>query len=404
MRKVFVVDSDEQVASILKLKLRRIGCDVVTFGNSADALMAIPDSMPEIIISEMILPGLDGIDFMKRVKMNPETARILFVFLSSSRDVEKKILALSLGAASVFAKPIFIDDFMEGIKELWSGYESKNRQDSAENTLQGDISDISVLNILNIMLENKSSGEIEFSSSADRKGVIFCEDGSIVRVEVEGGENNDGMEELYEILSWSDGDFSVNYKEVDVERNICIPQKKIMEKAAAWFKEYSEILQSLPPLDTVVYLDFSKFVDNLNLLPDDIDSVIRQIAETGSRLSEIIDSCGGDRKLTAAYLKQLFDLSVLSIENVQNEYETPENPDGTSSKESLEKPEMNLEEIEIVEENYIFADGGRKEAEESPKHPAEKPKRKKSGNFAKVLIFIAILVAVVIFVYRRGLI
>ena len=80
MRKVFVVDSDEQVALILKLKLRQIGCDVVTFGNSADALKAIPDFMPEIIISEMILPGLDGIDFMKRVKMNPETARILFVF------------------------------------------------------------------------------------------------------------------------------------------------------------------------------------------------------------------------------------------------------------------------------------------------------------------------------------
>ena len=386
MKKILVVDSEEQVALILRLKLHQIGFEVASFGNSADALRAIPQVKPDLIVSEMILPGLDGIDFVKRVKMNPETAHIPFVFLSSSRDVEKKILSLSLGAAAVFAKPLFVEDFAENLKEILNEYEAKSFPAEEENTLEGDISDISVLNIISIMLENKSSGEIEFSSSSDRNGTIFCDSGSIIRVETAGSGNRDGMEELYKILSWPDGTFSVNYGEVDAERNIFLPQKKIIEKSITWFKEYSESLKNLPPLDTVVYLDFDKFVENLNKLPDGIASVVKNIPESGNRVGEIIDSCGGDRKQTAAYLKQLYDLSVISIENVMNSCE------------------IKVEVAGNIKENGSLADGGRKEAEESPKHPAEKPKRKKSGNFAKVLIFIAILVAVVIFVYRRGLI
>jgi len=389
LKKILVVDSDEQVASILRLKLRQTGFDVVALGNSAEALDAIPQVKPDLIVSEMILPGQDGIDLVKRLKMNPETAHIPFVFLSSSRDVEKKILALSLGAEAVFAKPLFVEDFAESLKEILGGCESKSVSEEDENTLEGDISDISVLNIISIMLENKSSGEVEFSSSADKNGTIFCDNGSIVRVEVAGSGNSDGMEELYKILSWPDGTFSVNYGEVDVERNICIPQKKIIEKSVTWFKEYSEILKCLPPLDTVVYLDFENFVENLNKLPDDIGFVIKNIGEYGSRISEIIDACDGDRKLTAAYLKQLFEFSVLSIENMLN-----------SCKIEVETPE-------IVEKNKNIADIGKKDEEKSPvQKPDEhnEPERKKSGVVVKILVFIAILVAIAIFIYWRGLI
>lgn len=385
LKKFLVVDSDEQVASILKLKLRQTGFDVAAFGNSADALRAIPQIKPDIIVSEMILPGLDGIDFVKRVKMNPETAHIPFVFLSSSRDVEKKILALSLGAAAVFAKPLFVEDFAENLKEILGEYESKNIPDEEENTLEGDISDISVLNIISIMLENNSSGEIEFSSSADRNGTIFCDNGSIVRVETAGSGNRDGIEELYKILSWPDGTFSVNYSEIDAERNIFLPQKKIIEKSITWFKEYSESLKNLPPLDTVVYLDLDKFVENLNKLPDDIGSVVKNIAESGNRVGEIIDSCGGDRKLTAAYLKQLYELSIISVENT-NEEKMPENIGKTSGNTAKN--------IAVAEESAV----------QEEKTAYEEPAPKKTGKAMIFILFLALLAAVAMFIYYRGLI
>ena len=391
LKKFLVVDSDEQVASILKLKLRQTGFDVAAAGDAAEALKMLPQLKPALIVSEMILPALDGIEFMKRVKMNPETAHIPFVFLSSSRDVEKKILSLSLGAAAVFAKPLFVEDFAENLKEILNEYEAKSVPSEEENTLEGDISDISALNIISIMLENKSSGEIEFSSSSDRNGTIFCDSGSIVRVETAESGNRDGMEELYKILSWPDGTFSVNYGEVDAERNIFLPQKKIIEKSITWFKEYSESLKNLPPLDTVVYLDFDKFVENLNKLPDGIGSVVKNIPESGNRVGEIIDSCGGDRKQTAAYLKQLYELSVISIENVMNSCEIKVEIPGN------------------IKENGNLADNGKKDAAEKQLQEPEAEKTGgsepvKSGKLAKILIFIAILVAVAIFIYWRGLI
>lgn len=389
LKKFLVVDSDEQIASILKLKLRQTGFDVASAGSAAEALKMLPQLRPALIVSEMILPALDGIEFMKRVKMNPETAHIPFVFLSSSRDVEQKILALSLGAAAVFAKPLFVEDLAENFKEILDEYEAKSVPAEEENTLEGDISDISALNIINIMLENNSSGEVEFSSSSDRNGTIFCDNGSIVRVETAGSGNRDGMEELYKILSWPDGTFSVNYGEIDAERNIFLPQKKIIEKSITWFKEYSDSLKNLPPLDTVIYLDFDKFVENLNKLPDDIGSVVKNIPESGNRVGEIIDSCGGDRKLTAAYLKQLYELSVISIENVMNSCEIKVEIPGN------------------IKENGNLADNGKKDEVKTPVQKQDEhnePEPEKSGKLLKILIFIAILAAVAIFIYWRGLI
>lgn len=385
MKKILVVDSEEQVALILRLKLHQIGFEVASFGNSADALRAIPQVKPDLIVSEMILPGLDGIDFVKRVKMNPETAHIPFVFLSSSRDVEKKILALSLGAAAVFAKPLFVEDFAENLKEILGEYEAKDVPEEEGNTLEGDISDISALNIIGIMLENRSSGEVKISSSDDRNGTIFCENGNIVRVEVAGSGNRDGMEELYKIISWPDGTFSANYGDVDVERNIFLPQKKIIEKSRVWFKEYSEILKNLPPLDTVVYLDFDKFVDNLNRLPDDIGSVIKNIAASGNRVGEIIDSCGGDRKSTAACLKQLYELSIISVENT-NEEKTSENIGKTSVNTAKN--------IAAAEERRV----------QEEKTSDEESAPKKTGKAMVFILFLALLAAVAMFIYYRGLI
>ena len=415
MKKILVVDSDEQVASILSIKLKRVGFEASVSGNSADALKIIPEFRPDIIVSEMILPNMSGIDFMKRVKMNPETMHIPFVFLSSSRDVENKILALDMGAAAVLAKPLFINDLLEKLKEILGEYELKNSSVSGENTPEGDVSDISVLNILSILLENKASGEVEISASSERRGLIFCEGGNVIRVETNDGGNKDGMEELYKILSWSDGTFSVNYGDVSVERNIFIPQKKIIEKSADWFREYSAILRSLPPVDTVIYLDFAKFVENLNKIPDDIDAVIRNIGESGTKISDIIESCG-DCMRTVTGLKQLFELSVVSAENVNTFYKA-KSPEwlvscGKSAEIEENKPEEKPETAENVEkpaEPEPAAATVEESAEMTEKSAWDEfdKKRARSGKSGKIALFIlllAIAAAIIIFIYYRGLI
>ena len=335
-----------------------------------------------------------------------------FVFLSSSRDVENKILALSMGAAAVFAKPLFINDLIKNIRRILGEYEQKGASESEERAPEGDVSDISVLNILSIIFENGSSGEVEFSASSEKRGVIFCDRGNVIRVETSDGGNSDGMEELYKILSWSDGTFSVNYEDVDVERNISLTQEDLIGKATDWLGKYTEILKDLPPVDTVVYLDFAKFVENLNKMPDDIDPVIRNIGETGSRISAVIDSCGGDYLRTAACLKQLFETGVISVENVDPDYRISV-PEWLSKCGNEEKTSENIEEnhenagtvetaenfeTEKSEENNAEAESAGTEAGDPEAVP------EKSREWLLLLLLLALLAAVVMFVYYRGLI
>jgi two-component system, OmpR family, alkaline phosphatase synthesis response regulator PhoP len=108
LRKILIVDSDEQITAVLGLKLRKENFEVKTISSSVNAVDMVKDFKPDLIISEMVLPEVSGVNFLKRVKMNPDTMKTPFIFLSNSRNVEDKILAVEMGAEAFFMKPIFI--------------------------------------------------------------------------------------------------------------------------------------------------------------------------------------------------------------------------------------------------------------------------------------------------------
>lgn len=98
MRKILIVDSDEQITSVIGLKLRKENFEVKTEFSAFKALELLKEFKPDLIISEMVLDELSGVDFLKRVKINPRTTNIPFIFLSNSRNLEDKIIAHEMGA------------------------------------------------------------------------------------------------------------------------------------------------------------------------------------------------------------------------------------------------------------------------------------------------------------------
>ena len=158
----------------------------------------------------------------------------------------------------------------------------------------------------------------------------------------------------------------------------------------------------MPPLDTVIYLDFEKFVENLNKLPDDADTVIRNIAESGSRIGDIIDSCGGDRLSSAAHLKQLFDFGVISAENKEDQ-------SGDTQEERVEKPSGNAGKTVFEEKSESVSAPLTKSAVETKASAwdelaEQSARRGKSGRIALFVLLLALLAAIVMFMYYRGLI
>lgn len=334
MRKILIVDADDQVTAVLELKLRQQGYDVKALSRTVNAIKVVKEFAPDLIISEMELPELTGVDFLKRVKMNPETMRIPFIFLSSSRNVEDKILAHEMGAEGFFMKPIFIKVLIHRINDFFDQEKFNELLSSSKEMkeFKGDLSSISAIDIINIIAENKSSGIVELSSSTEMEAKMFFTNGAVVRIEVEGSGNKNGMDELYKILSWLDGAFSINYRGIDVQRNIRVPQDRLLVKAVNWLDDYTSELSDMPPLDSMLYFNPGKFLKEINRFPDNISIVVRSIGPEGSRFSDIIERTDLDRKQTVNSIKEMLELNVVSVEKIESGYKLPKEPSWLTGK------------------------------------------------------------------------
>ena len=342
MRKILIVDADDQVTAVLELKLRQQGYDVKSLSRTVNAIKVVKEFAPNLIISEMELPELTGVDFLKRVKMNPETMDIPFIFLSSSRNVEDKILAHEMGAEAFFMKPIFIKVLIHRINDFFDQEKFNELLSSSKNMneFKGDLSSISVIDILNIIAENRSSGVVELSSSTEINAKMFFTNGAVTRIETEGSTNKNGMEELYKILSWLDGNFIINYKDIDIHRNIRVPHDRLLVKAANWLDDYTSELSDMPPLDTMLFFNPGKFLKEINRFPDNISVIIRSIGPEGSRFSDIIERTDLDRKQTVNSLKEMLELNVVSVEKMESGYKLPKEPAWLTGKEVEEDADI----------------------------------------------------------------
>jgi DNA-binding NtrC family response regulator len=103
-KKILVVDDEEGILRVLYLSLSESGYRVLTAGTGRDALEIIRNEDPSIVLVDMIMPGMGGIELLKRIKKeNPDTKVIM---MSGHVDLESAANSLFYEAAEFIAKPI----------------------------------------------------------------------------------------------------------------------------------------------------------------------------------------------------------------------------------------------------------------------------------------------------------
>jgi two-component system alkaline phosphatase synthesis response regulator PhoP len=106
MAKIFVVDDDEDIRELLKYNLEKNGHDVVACENGIDCLDKIQLSKPDLILLDVMMPGLDGIEVCERLKSNSENQDILICFLTARNEDYSQIAGLEAGGDDYVAKPV----------------------------------------------------------------------------------------------------------------------------------------------------------------------------------------------------------------------------------------------------------------------------------------------------------
>lgn len=111
--RVLVVDDDPTILRTLRINLRARGFEVETVTNGRDALDAVEDATPDVVVLDLGLPDLDGVDVLRHIR---RTSRVPVVVLSARHDRDDKVEALDEGADDYVTKPFDIDELMARVR------------------------------------------------------------------------------------------------------------------------------------------------------------------------------------------------------------------------------------------------------------------------------------------------
>jgi CheY-like chemotaxis protein len=102
---VILAEDDLDIQLVARLALKRAGFTVKVVGNGQEALNAVKQQAPDVILLDWMMPELDGPETCRRLKADPATASIPVIFLTAKSQEAEIQRGLSLGAAGYVTKP-----------------------------------------------------------------------------------------------------------------------------------------------------------------------------------------------------------------------------------------------------------------------------------------------------------
>jgi two-component system, OmpR family, phosphate regulon response regulator PhoB len=103
--RILVVDDEADITALVAYHLAKAGYRVTTAGNGRDALESAREERPDLVVLDLMLPGLSGYDVLAELRRREETRDIGIILLTARKDEPDRIKGLSLGADDYLPKP-----------------------------------------------------------------------------------------------------------------------------------------------------------------------------------------------------------------------------------------------------------------------------------------------------------
>lgn len=132
-KRILVVDDESSIRKIITTQLKRAGYEVA---EAADAFAGLEilarDSAFDLVVSDLMMPRMDGIEFRKKILASPNLAHIPFVMLTASRHTEDKVTSYELDVAAYITKPFEAQELLARIASILRQLDGRVRYTAEE--------------------------------------------------------------------------------------------------------------------------------------------------------------------------------------------------------------------------------------------------------------------------------
>lgn len=118
MARILVVDDDESVAAAIDRTLENRGYETIVVHSGAEAIVAAKERHPDLVILDVVMPGMDGIQVCTKLREDEETRRLPIIFLTARAMLEDKVEGFEAGADDYLTKPFAIQELGLRVKAL----------------------------------------------------------------------------------------------------------------------------------------------------------------------------------------------------------------------------------------------------------------------------------------------
>ncbi len=304
---VLVVDNDVAVLQKVEKILQKGEFEVNLATDGALAINRAIASPPNIVISAVEMPLLDGFKLCQLLRTNPITRDIPFIFLTSKNTSPQRLGKYLRPFDEFMLKPFREEELLGRMGGLQARMERAEDVAAGEQqALMGTLSEITLMDLLQILRMNRRSGFLDLEQEG-RVGTVYIRDGEVVNAKL--GKFK-GEKAFFRLLDWSRGKFDFRPQSVETEILITRPGENLILEGLRQLDEVNKLKESLSGKGVRLEL-----VKQFQGPPDKLKPVTREtlsLLNYFSSLEDLLDqSTFGDLEICQT-LKNLVDKKIVA--------------------------------------------------------------------------------------------
>ena len=134
---ILIVEDEKDIQELVRYNLSKEGYRVTCANSGEEGLKTAQSLRPDLVILDLMLPGLDGLEVCRQMKKDPTTAQTPIVMLTAKGDESDIVAGLEMGADDYVTKPFSLKVFTSRVKAVLR--RNKNEPASDENILHGSL-------------------------------------------------------------------------------------------------------------------------------------------------------------------------------------------------------------------------------------------------------------------------